>query len=52
MHLDSVDGLEKAAPEITEIRRHLHRHPELSHQEHETAAFIAKCLDRWDIPHE
>jgi amidohydrolase len=52
MHLDSVDGLEKVTPEITEIRRHLHRHPELSNREHETAAFIANCLDRWDIPHE
>ncbi|MDX2133152.1 MAG: M20 family metallopeptidase [Saprospiraceae bacterium] len=34
------------------IRRHLHAHPELSFEEHETAMFIAKTLKNWDIPHQ
>jgi len=36
-------------PEIVEIRRHLHRHPELSYHEHETAEFISKTLAREGI---
>ncbi len=30
--------------EIIKIRRHIHAHPELSNQEHETAAFVARLL--------
>ena len=30
-----------------DLYRHLHRHPELSHQEHETAAEVARRLDAW-----
>ena len=30
--------------ELVEMRRHLHVHPELSYQEKETAAFVAKKL--------
>lgn len=37
---------------ILRIRRHLHRHPELSHHEHETAKYIANQLGEWGIPHE
>jgi amidohydrolase len=33
-------------------RRHLHAHPELSFQEHETTALIADLLQQWDIPFE
>jgi amidohydrolase len=36
--------------EVTEIRRHLHRYPELSFQEKETSAYIRKLLDSWGIP--
>ena len=32
------------AERITEWRRHLHRHPELSHQEHETSKYIEEVL--------
>jgi amidohydrolase len=32
------------APRLVEIRRHLHSHPELSGQEHQTAAYIAGVL--------
>ncbi len=37
-------------PEILEIRRHLHRNPELSYQEYETADFIAGTLEKAGIP--
>ncbi len=36
--------------EITETRRYLHRHPELSMQEHHTADFIASTLRSCGIP--
>ena len=34
------------------IRHHLHAHPELSYQEHQTASFIRQQLDEWEIPHQ
>jgi amidohydrolase len=37
--------------EIVDIRRHLHQHPELSFNEHETSAFIRQQLDHWGIPY-
>lgn len=37
-------------PETIQLRRHLHTHPELSFQEHNTAAFIKKQLDEMNIP--
>jgi len=39
--------LEAALGELIELRRHLHRHPELSGQEHQTAALVAGELRRW-----
>jgi amidohydrolase len=38
--------------EMIGIRRHLHRHPELSGQEAATADFIASKLSDWGIPHQ
>jgi amidohydrolase len=38
-------------PEIVKIRRHVHRHPELSYAEYETAAFISSKLDAMGIEH-
>jgi len=38
--------------EAVSIRRHLHMHPELSFEEHNTAAFIAKTLCEWGILHQ
>ncbi|MEB3312433.1 MAG: M20 family metallopeptidase [Snowella sp.] len=35
---------ETLAPRLIEIRRHLHAHPELSGQEHQTAAYVAGVL--------
>ncbi|RYZ54231.1 MAG: amidohydrolase [Sphingobacteriales bacterium] len=46
---------EKAAAyfeEIKEIRHHIHANPELSFQEHNTAAYISGKLTEWGIAHE
>ena len=40
---------EKNMQKIVEIRRHLHRHPELSNREKETAAFVAGELEKLGI---
>ena len=39
--------LEQAMPELLLLRRHLHRHPELSGHEQQTAALVAGELRRW-----
>ena len=39
-------------PEVVEIRRHLHSHPELSFHEVETGKFIARKLAEFGIRHE
>ena len=39
-------------PELVEIRRHLHKHPELSFEEFETSKFIQNTLTQLDIPFE
>ena len=44
--------LEKAQAiqdEIIRIRRHIHKHPELSYKESNTAAFVAQCLDEMNV---
>jgi hippurate hydrolase len=38
---------EDKSAELAQIRQHLHAHPELSFQEHKTAAFVAEKLERW-----
>ena len=38
--------------EILGIRRHLHRHPELSFNEYQTSAFIRDLLEKWGISYE
>lgn len=38
------DLAEELAPRLIEIRRHIHAHPELSGQEHQTAAYVAGVL--------
>jgi amidohydrolase len=46
-----VLGLERTLqanlPELMQLRRHLHRHPELSGHERQTAALVAGELRRW-----
>ena len=41
-----LDLLPDALPELIELRRHLHAHPELSGEEHQTAALVAGELRR------
>jgi amidohydrolase len=42
----------KAHPEVVAIRRDLHAHPELSFDEHRTAAKVCEYLDKWGIPYQ
>lgn len=35
---------------MVEIRRHLHRFPELSHHEKQTTRFVKEQLEQWNIP--
>jgi len=39
--------LQAVLPELIQIRRHIHRHPELSGHEQQTAALVAGELRRW-----
>ena len=41
------ERLEELLPELIQLRRHLHRHPELSGHERQTAALVAGELRRW-----
>ena len=48
---DKIKSLSGALlPEIVEIRKHLHMHPELSFKEYETSKFIKSILKKWRIP--
>lgn len=44
--------IEEHFPEMVDIRRYLHEHPELSFQEYETANYIAFYYDTLGIPYE
>lgn len=44
------DIASRASQNIIAIRRHLHKHPELSFYEHETSAFIISFLNELKIP--
>lgn len=39
-------------PHLVQWRRHIHQHPELSFQEHQTANFISQKLTEWGINHQ
>lgn len=41
---------ESAFDEVVEIRRYIHKNPELSFKEHKTSAYIKSILNAWDIP--
>jgi amidohydrolase len=43
---DVRDEIARRRPELVELRRHLHMHPEISWEEHETAALVAGRLQR------
>lgn len=42
-----ISDLEDRAGELIATRRHLHAHPELSFEEHETASYVAGQLESW-----
>ena len=44
---DLEGTLQELLPDLIQLRRHLHRHPELSGHEHQTAALVAGELRRW-----
>jgi amidohydrolase len=46
------DFARELLPRITNIRRHLHAHPELSFKEFNTAAFVADELEALGIPYK
>ncbi|WP_026309522.1 M20 metallopeptidase family protein [Niabella aurantiaca] len=51
--IDEIQLLAKQyAPEMIEVRRYLHAHPELSYQEFETSKYIQKQLTALGIPFE
>lgn len=51
--IDAIKArLETLMPELVRMRRHLHRHPELSFEEYGTAAFVASELDKLGIAYE
>ncbi len=39
-------------PEIVDIRRHIHQHPELSFEEYETSGFVTRKLDDYGITYK
>lgn len=45
-------SIDQLYPEMVEIRRYLHQHPELSFQEHNTAQYIADYYEKLGIPYE
>ncbi|WP_095742914.1 M20 metallopeptidase family protein [Sediminibacillus massiliensis] len=52
MWKELLDRLDDYYDEMVEIRRHLHQNPELSFQEHKTAAFIADTYEKLGIPYQ
>src|SRR5215469_509812 len=44
--------LQRIAPKLTQIRRHIHQHPELSAQEFATTAYLSEQLIAGGVPHE
>ena len=47
MTTDLLDSLQERAAEFVNIRRAIHRHPELAFVEHQTAALVADNLRSW-----
>jgi len=44
-----IDQIRRYHPELTEIRRDIHAHPELGLEEHRTAELVAQKLQEWGI---
>ncbi|MDM4767745.1 M20 aminoacylase family protein [Pelomonas sp. SE-A7] len=45
-----IDSIVQTAPEIRQLRRDIHAHPELCFQEQRTSDLIARTLEGWGIP--
>lgn len=53
MFIEKVQSLAKSfAPDLIQIRRHLHANPELSYQEYNTSAFVQQQLTQMGIDFE
>ena len=48
--MNTLEKVKEILPELIEKRRHIHRNPELSFQEFETAKFIRNELEKLGIP--
>ncbi len=48
--MNAPDPILQASDEARKIRREIHAHPELSFEEHRTAALVARKLTDWGIP--
>ena len=48
--MNLIDDIVARHDELTEIRRDLHRHPELAYEENRTADVVAERLTEWGIP--
>ncbi len=46
------EEIDRLYPEMIKMRRYLHQHPELSFEEHETAAFIADFYEKIEVPYK
>ncbi|MCX7660673.1 MAG: amidohydrolase, partial [Caldimonas manganoxidans] len=44
-----IDSIVAEAAAMAELRRDVHAHPELSFQEHRTAALVVRKLQEWGI---
>jgi hippurate hydrolase len=51
MTTDSIDHLRRWHPELTDVRRDLHAHPELGFEEHRTARVVCERLTAYGIEH-
>ncbi|WP_449254993.1 M20 aminoacylase family protein [Bosea sp. (in: a-proteobacteria)] len=47
--MPKTDIIAALTPEITAIRRDIHRHPELMYEEHRTAGLVAEKLKEWGV---
>lgn len=46
-----LERAKQLQPMLTELRRTIHKNPELSFEEHETAALVSKTLDSFGVKH-
>ena len=51
--VNRVDAeLARIAPQLSQVRRHIHQRPELSGKEFSTTAYVSKRLKAGGVPHE